>query len=82
VGVSYHEDGHPNRAGRRAMNFAEALRRQTHLPVNLRDESLTTQDARAARKAAGLGRKHYADHFDDWAAAVLLQEYLDSQEVR
>mgnify|MGYP000860888524 FL=1 len=82
VGVSYHEDGNPNRAGRRAINFAEALREQTRLPVELRDESLTTQDARAARLAAGARQKQRAGHLDAWAAAVLLQEYLDSQEKR
>ncbi len=80
VGVSYHEDGNPNRAGRRAIHFAEALREQTHLPVELRDESLTTQDARAARQAAGVRQKQRTGHLDAWAAAVLLQEYLDSQE--
>lgn len=82
VGVSYHEDGNPNRAGRRAINFAEALRGQTRLPVELRDESLTTQDARAARLAAGARQKQRAAHLDEWAAAVLLQDYLDSQEQR
>ena len=79
VGVSYDEAGEPNPAGRRAMNFAEILRSQTSLPVELWDESLTTQDARAARIAAGAPRKKRGGHLDDVAAAVLLQNYLDSQ---
>jgi len=79
VGVSYDEAGEPNAAGRRAMNFAEILRQQTSLPVELWDESLTTQDARAARIASGAPRKKRAGHLDDVAAAVLLQNYLDSQ---
>jgi|SRR5512133_916093 putative Holliday junction resolvase len=78
VGVSYDEAGEPNAAGRRAMNFAEILRQQTDLPVELWDESLTTQDARAARIASGAPRKKRAGHLDDVAAAVLLQNYLDS----
>ncbi|MCX6065322.1 MAG: Holliday junction resolvase RuvX [Chloroflexi bacterium] len=78
VGVSYDEAGDPNDAGRRAMNFAEILRQQTDLPVELWDESLTTQDARAARIAAGAPRKKRAGHLDDVAAAVLLQNYLDT----
>jgi putative Holliday junction resolvase len=82
VGVSYYEDGNPNPAGRRAMNFAAALREQTRLPVQLWDESLTTQDARAARIAAGASQKRRAGHLDEWAAAVLLQDYLNSQEKR
>jgi putative Holliday junction resolvase len=79
VGVSYDEGGRPNQAGRRAMNFAEALRQQTDLPVELWDESLTTQDARAARIASGSSRKRRAGHLDDLAAAVLLQDYLDTK---
>jgi putative holliday junction resolvase len=78
VGVSYDEAGDPNPAGRRALNFAEVLRQQTELPVEVWDESLTTQDARAARIAGGAPRKKRAGHLDDVAAAVLLQDYLDS----
>ncbi|HEY3310148.1 MAG TPA: Holliday junction resolvase RuvX [Anaerolineales bacterium] len=78
VGVSYDEAGEPNQAGRRAINFAEQLRLQTELPVELWDESLTTQDARAARIASGAPRKKRAGHLDDVAAAVLLQDYLDN----
>lgn len=78
VGVSYDEAGDPNPAGVRAMNFAETLRGQTDLPVELWDESLTTQDARAARIASGAPRKKRGGHLDDVAAAVLLQDYLDN----
>jgi putative Holliday junction resolvase len=79
VGVSYDEAGDPNPAGRRAINFAEVLRQQTSLPVDLWDETLTTQDARAARIASGAPRKKRAGHLDDVAAAMLLQNYLDNQ---
>ena len=77
VGVSYDEAGDPNAAGRRAINFSEVLIQQTSLPVELWDESLTTQDARAARIASGAPRKKRGGHLDDVAAAVLLQNYLD-----
>lgn len=79
VGVSYDEDGQLNTAGRSAERFAQALRLQTELPVLLWDESLTTQDARGARLAMGVSRKKRGGHLDDVAAAVLLQNYLDSQ---
>lgn len=82
VGVSYDEAGDPNPAGRRAINFAEILRQQTNLPVELWDESMTTQDARAARIASGAPRKKRAGHLDDVAAAVLLQDYLDNHPIR
>ena len=79
VGVSYDEEGDPNPAGRRAMNFAEMLRGQTNLSVQLWDESLTTQDARAVQVEFGAARKNRIGHLDDRAAAMLLQDYLDTQ---
>ena len=78
VGVSYNEEGALNAAGLSAARFAEALRLQTDLPVLLWDESLTTQDAQLARLTMGVSRKKRAGHLDDVAAAVLLQNYLDS----
>lgn len=78
VGVSYDEAGDLKPAGRRAANFAEALREQSGLPVVLWDESLTTQDARAIRREQGASRKRRSGHLDDVAATVLLQDYLDS----
>ena len=78
VGVSYDEEGQLNAAGLSAERFAEALRLQTDLPVLLWDESLTTQDAQMARLTMGASRKKRAGHLDDVAAAVLLQNYLDS----
>ena len=78
VGQSFDEAGIPNAAGRRAARFAAALRTQTDLPVELWDESLTTQDAQAARLAGGAPRRKRSGHLDDLAAAVLLQSYLDT----
>jgi putative Holliday junction resolvase len=78
VGVSYDEDGQLNTAGHSAARFVEALRLQTDLPILLWDESLTTQDARLARLTMGASRKKRSGHLDDVAAAMLLQNYLDS----
>lgn len=79
IGVSYDEDGDPNRAGRQAINFSELLKTQIDKPVELWDESFTTQDARAVRIASGAPRKKRSGHLDDVAAAVLLQNFLDIQ---
>lgn len=64
--------------GRRAARFVEALREQTDLPVELWDESLSTQDARAIRLEMGVSRRNRRGHLDDVAAAVILQSYLDA----
>jgi putative Holliday junction resolvase len=79
VGQSLDEEGAPNAAGRSAGRFAEALRGQTDVLIILWDESLTTEDARAARLAIGAPRWKRRGHLDDLAAAVLLQSYLDAR---
>lgn len=78
IGQSFDEDGLPNLAGRRAARFAKALREQTNLPVELWDESFSTQEARAARIQMGVSRKKRAGHLDQLAATVILQSYLDA----
>ena len=78
VGQSFDEDGQPNLAGRRAARFAQALREQTELPVELWDESFSTQQARAARIRMGVSRKRRAGHLDEIAATIILQSYLDA----
>ncbi len=79
VGQSFDEEGRPNAAGRRAARFAESLRAQASIPVELWDESLSTQEAREIRLRSGASRKRRGGHLDDLAAAVILQSYLDSQ---
>jgi putative Holliday junction resolvase len=78
VGQSFDEEGRPNAAGRSAARFAEALRLQTSLPVEMWDESLSTQDARASRIELGVSRKKRTGHHDSLAAVVILQSYLEA----
>ena len=80
IGQSFNEEGQPNLAGRRAARFAEALRTQTDLPVELCDESFSTQKARAARTQMRVSRKQRSGHLDQLAATVILQSYLDAQK--
>lgn len=79
IGQSFDLNGNPNVAGRRAARFADALQEQTPLPVELWDESHSTQIARAARIQMGVSRKKRSGHMDDLAAVVILQSYLDAQ---
>lgn len=79
VGQSFDEEGNPNLAGRRAARFADELRNQTNLPVELWDESFSTQIARSARVELGVSRKRRAGHQDAFAAAVILQSYLEAK---
>ncbi len=78
IGQSFDEDGDPNPAGRKSARFAEELKKQTDLPIELWDESFSTQDARAVRIELGVSRKNRAGHQDAFAAVVILQSYLEA----
>ena len=80
VGQSFDEEGKPNLAGRRAARFVDELRNQTSVPVELWDESFSTQTARAARIELGVSRKKRAGHQDVFAAVVILQSYLEAKK--
>lgn len=78
VGQSLDDQGKPTLEGRRAARLAAALRSQTDLPVELWDESFSTQEARAARIAMGAPKSKRRGHMDALAATVILQSYLDA----
>ena len=80
IGQSFDEEGHPNLAGRRAAKFAEALKVQTNIPIELFDESFSTQDARATRIEMGVSRKQRAGHMDELAAVMILRSYIESRK--
>lgn len=80
VGISLDDQGQPNLAGRRALNFAHALQERTDVPVEMWDEAFSTQEARTARIQAGVRRKKRRGHLDEWAAAMILQSYLDAKK--
>jgi len=78
IGQSFDEEGNPNPAGRRAGRFADELKNQSNIPIELWDESFSTQDARTARVELGVSRKKRAGHQDAFAAVVILQSYLEA----
>jgi len=77
IGQSFDEEGNPNLAGRRAAKFAEALKEQTNIAIELFDESFSTQDARATRIEMGVSRKKRAGYMDELAAVMILRSYLE-----
>lgn len=79
IGQALDDEGLPTLQSRRAERLARAIREKTSLPVELWDESGSTQAAIAARIAMGVSRKKRRGHLDDLAAAVILQSYLDSR---
>lgn len=79
IGAALDEDGNSTPQSRRAGRLAEAIRTQTNLPVELWDESGSTQAARHAYISMGVSRRKRRGHLDEVAATYILQTYLDAQ---
>lgn len=62
--------------------FAERLRQKTCKPVLLWDETLSTVEAAQRLRAAGRTRSRDRQDIDMYAAAVILQSYLDARPGR
>lgn len=70
-----------NTEGERAeatKEFKEALERRTGLEVVLVDERLTTVEADRILCATGVAKSARKEHIDKMAAAIILQNYLDT----
>lgn len=80
IGAVFDDRGGPTPQSRHAARLAEAIGSQTNLPIELWDESGSTQAARAASIAMGIParkRRQSHGHLDDIAATYILQTYLD-----
>ena len=62
--------------------LAERLRQKTCKPVILWDETLSTVEAAERLRAGGRRRGRGSDEIDMYAAAIILQSYLDAQQGR
>lgn len=71
VGLPLDEEGESGPQARKAIRLADALRAQTSIPVEMWDESGSTQAAAALR--------HSKTEIDARAAALILQDYLDAR---
>ncbi len=78
IGQSVSEEGEITSQTRKSINLMKAIESITDLEVVLWDEWGSTQDARAIKIHDGSGRKKRAGHHDALAAALILQDYLDS----
>lgn len=78
VGIPLDADGSIGPRARSVNRFIEELQTQTDLNVIAWDESHSTQQALLASIARGEGKKKRQGAMDDQAAAVILQDYLDS----
>ena len=72
VGVS------KGKSAKKAMVLAKKLEKRLGLPVVLADETLTTQEANRKAREAHIPRKKRRAMEDAYAAALMLQFYIDS----
>ena len=81
IGLSRFDDGSPNPSGKNAINIAEEICKICRIPVQLFDESFTTLMAKRTVADLGLSKKKRKGHHDDIAAAILLQTYIESNDL-
>ena len=73
VGISENQMAKESRA------FGQNLERELGLPVHFTDETLSSQEARAKLRQTRVGKRQYKGPIDHFAAAVFLQDWLDSE---
>ena len=78
VGHPLRLDGRAGEQARRIESYAADLGAALGIPVVLWDESYSTRRAREAMIEAGRRRKERRQRLDAVAAAVILQDYMDS----
>ena len=81
VGLPRHLDGSASEMTPRIEVFAARLRTRTGLPVVLQDERLSSQEAESRLAAREKNWRARKERLDAAAAAIILQDYLDTRQV-
>lgn len=79
VGLPRTLSGAEGSSARAARELADELREALGLPVHVFDERLTTVEAEAALKKAGVKEQRQRSFVDKVAATLLLQAFLDAR---
>jgi putative Holliday junction resolvase len=70
--------GESGRQSAKVNEFVEVLRRRLRVPIEMRDERLTTREAERTLIEADLSRARRKEVIDQMAAVLILQTYLDA----
>jgi putative pre-16S rRNA nuclease len=79
IGLPRRLDGSPTGMTPRVEQFARQLRAKTSLPVTLQDERLSSREAESRLALRDKDWRSRKAKLDAAAAAVILQDYLDSR---
>ncbi len=77
VGLPRSLDGTLGGQAEKARDFARRLAERIKVPLDYRDERLTTVMAQRLKRASGGGKGRGKSRYDAQAAALILQGYLD-----
>jgi putative Holliday junction resolvase len=79
VGMPAHLDGTPSPQTARVTSFVAALRARTPVPIVTADERLTSREAESRLAVRERDWRKRKETIDAMAAAIILQDYLDSE---
>jgi len=79
LGVTYDDNRTLTHNGRSAMRLLEEIKNLGSIPVTPWDEEGSTRAAISSRVEMGSSKKKRKGHLDSIAAAIFLQDYLDSE---
>ena len=82
VGLPLSLDGSEGPAASRVREFVRRLKEAVRVPIELLDERFTTAEAGRALRGTHAGRDRAGGAFDQGAAILLLQAYLDAARMR
>lgn len=78
IGRPLHMSGAESRQAAWVDDFARRLEAASGIPVEFRDERLTTVEAQRVLRSSGIGIEKRAQAVDRLAAVILLQSWLDA----
>lgn len=78
IGFALDDNGDPSPAGRKAVRLAEVIRELTEIPVEMIDESHSTNEAIDLGVEMGVPKNQRKGHRDEIAAVIILQRYLNT----
>jgi putative Holliday junction resolvase len=81
VGLPRNMDGSIGPKAQETQAFVEKLKTRVNVPIQMWDERLTTKAAERALIEADVSRKKRREVVDKMAAQMILQSYLDSQQL-
>lgn len=81
IGLPRSMNGSIGQQAEKVQSFAEELRQKTDIPIDYRDERLTTVTAIRLKKEASKRKTTKKTRYDAMAAAIILQDYLEEKTV-